>query len=66
MDGYLESLVFALGLNEDLIVKVVAIGSDKRRDVAHDLEHVETLLQRLSGQVGVRQLEAVFLSIKDI
>ena len=47
-----------------LVVEVVDVARDKDVDVAHDLEHVEALLQGLRRQSVVHGLKAGKLGVK--
>jgi Ni,Fe-hydrogenase III component G len=51
-------------LDEELLVQVVAILCDKNIDIAHDLQHIETLIQRPHWQMPVRELEPKHLHRK--
>lgn len=48
-------------LNKDLVVQVVVVRVGEDVDVPHDLEHIDTLLERLARQMHLHELQAILL-----
>ena len=51
-------------LQPSLVVEIVEVARDEDVDVAHDLQHVEALLQGLGGQPVVHGLKTRKLEVK--
>eukprot|EP00047_Mylnosiga_fluctuans_P004037 m.232378 g.232378 ORF g.232378 m.232378 type:complete len:469 (+) comp12348_c0_seq1:38-1444(+) len=56
-----QKLVLGLFLDEDLGVEVVVVLGHEQMDLAHDCKHIQTLLESLGGQSGVRHVQRVLL-----
>jgi hypothetical protein len=54
-------LAIRTSLHKDLIVQVVVVHFGKDVNVAHDLQHIDALLESLTRQMHLGQAQAIFL-----